>query len=88
MAVQYYACFANGAGFGKTVTAENSGLCPDIAQNDGKIVNDVDRMVLIGAYRFPGNAAIAGLEAAARTSAASVISTFSTDALLFGKWRD
>lgn len=43
-------------------------------------------MVLVGAYRFPGNAAITALEAAAQTAA--LTGGFSTDAILFGKWRD
>ena len=86
MAVEYYACFAKGAGFYKTVTAGNSGSCPNAAQYDGKLVNGVDRMLLIGAERFPANQAITGLEADAEKSASS--GAFSTDAILFGKWRN
>jgi hypothetical protein len=86
MAMQYYACYAKGAGFYKTVTAENSGSCPNAAQYYGRLVNGVDRMVLIGAARFSGNAAITGLEAGAQETASS--GAFSTDAILFGKWRD
>jgi hypothetical protein len=88
MALGYYACFAKGAGFGKVVTAENSGSCPNAPQYYGKVVNDVDRMVQFGAYRFPGNAALTGLEAAAKLSASEAVNTFSTDAILFGQWRD
>jgi len=58
MAIAYYACFAKGAGYLKVVTAENAGSCPDALQYYGKIVNDVDRMVQFGAYRFPKNTAI------------------------------
>jgi hypothetical protein len=86
MAVQYYACFAKGAGFYKTVTRENSGSCPNAAQYYGRLVNGVDHMLLIGAERFSGNESITGLEADAQKAASD--GAFSTDALLFGKWRD
>jgi hypothetical protein len=88
MAVGYYACLAKGAGFYKVVTAENSGACPNVAQYHGKIVNGVDRLVQIGAYRFPQNKSIASVEAAAKVTTSASASTFSTDAILFGKWRD
>jgi hypothetical protein len=84
MAVEYYACFAKGAGFDKTVTRENSGTCPNAAQYYGRLVNGVDRMLLIGAERFSGNRVITGLEAVAQKPASS--RAFSTDAILFGKW--
>jgi hypothetical protein len=87
MAMQYYACFGKGAGFYKVVTAENSGFCPDATQYFGKLVNGVDRMLLIGAYRFPDNKPITELEDAAKANASSS-NTFATDAILFGKWRD
>jgi hypothetical protein len=86
MAMQYYACYAKGAGFYKTITAENSSSCPNAAQYYGRTVNSVDRMLLIGAEKFSGNAAITGLEAAAQQTAST--GAFSTDAILFGKWRD
>ena len=86
MAMEYYACYAKGAGFYKTVTAENSGSCPNAAQYYGKLVNGVDGMLLIGAERFSGNAAITRLEAGAQATAST--GAFSTDAILFGKWRD
>jgi hypothetical protein len=86
MATEYYACYAKGAGFYKTVTAENSHSCPNAAQYYGRLVNGVDRMLLIGAERFSGNAAITGLEADAQRAAST--GAFSTDAILFGKWRD
>jgi len=86
MAVEYYACFAKGAGFYKTVTRENSRSCPNATQYYGRLVNGVDRMLLIGAGRFPGNKAITGLEAEAQKTATS--GAFSNDAILFGKWRD
>jgi len=53
-----------------------------------KLVNDVDRMVQIGAYRFPNNAALTTVEATAKKSTSQTVTTFSTDAILFGKWRD
>jgi hypothetical protein len=86
IAMEYYACYAKGAGFDKTVTAENSGSCPNAAQYYGRVVSGVDRMLLIGAERFSGNAAITGLEAGAQQTAST--GAFSTDAILFGKWRD
>jgi hypothetical protein len=86
IAMEYYGCYAKGAGFYKTVTAKNSGSCPNAAQYYGKLVNGVDRMLLIGAERFSANAAITGLEAGAQETAST--GAFSTDAILFGKWRD
>ena len=86
MATEYYACYAKGAGFNKTVTAENSGSCPNAAQYYGRLVNGVDRMLLIGAEKFSGNAVITGLETGAQETASTGV--FSTDAILFGKWRD
>jgi hypothetical protein len=87
-ALRYYACFAKGAGFGKIVSAANSQSCPNAPQYYGKIVNDVDRMEQIGAYRFPNDMMIAAVEAAAKKSTSDVVTTFSTDAILFGKWRN
>ena len=86
MAVQYYACFAKGAGFYKTVTRENSGSCLNAAQYHGRLVNDVDRMLLIGMERFSGNKTITGLEADVQKAASG--GAFSMDAILYGKWRD
>jgi hypothetical protein len=86
MAMEYHACFARSAGFGKTVTAENSGSCPDAAQYIGKIVSGVDQLLTIGAYRFSNNVVITSLEAAAKRESSS--GGFSLDAILFGKWHD
>jgi hypothetical protein len=80
-AMQYYACYAKGAGFYKIVTPENSRACPNAAQYYGKLVNGVDRMVLMGAYRFPQSVSITELEADARAPASS--GAFTTDAILF-----
>jgi hypothetical protein len=84
MAVQYYACFGREAGFYKTVTLSNSSACADVAQYDGKIVNDVDRVVIYGAYRFPDNSSIANLEASAKIASRQ----FPLDTLVFGRWHD
>jgi hypothetical protein len=84
-AVQYYACYGRRAGFYKTITAENSGACPNAAQYYGKLVNGVDRLATFGAYRFPRNQAIIDVEAAAKIASAS--GAFSLDAIFFGKWR-
>ncbi|MBV8210207.1 MAG: hypothetical protein JO133_09115 [Burkholderiaceae bacterium] len=85
-AIQYYSCYAKNAGFYKTVSEQNSRLCPNAAQYYGKLVTGVERMLLIGAKRFPGNASITDLEADARQEAST--GAFSNDAILFGKWRD
>lgn len=86
MAMEYYSCLAKGAGFDKTVTRENSGSCPNAAQYYGRLVEGVDRMLLIGADRFPANKAITKLQPEAQKAAST--GAFSTDAILFGKWRD
>jgi hypothetical protein len=84
-ALEYYACYAKDAALNKVITAGNSGACANAAQYYGKIVSGVDRIVLVGAYRFPQDTAIAGIEGAAKVSSAS--GAFSLDAILFGKWR-
>lgn len=86
MAISYYACYARGAGFGQVVTAENASSCPDSAQYYGKIVNGVDPLVMLGAYRFPNNVSLTGLEQEAKSAA--TMGAFTLDAILFGKWRD
>ncbi|MBV8281704.1 MAG: hypothetical protein JO347_06540 [Candidatus Eremiobacteraeota bacterium] len=86
MAIQYYACYAKSAGFNKAVSEQNSRSCPNAAQYYGKLVTGVERMLLVGAVRFPHDAAIADLEADARREAST--GAFSNDAILFGKWRD
>ncbi len=65
---------------------ENSGSCPDAEQYYGKIVNGVERMIVIGALRFPEDRAITSVEAAAKKAASSGV--FSLDSILFGRWRD
>jgi len=86
MATRYYACYAHGAGFFAQITRENSAPCPDTEQYYGKIVNGVERMVVIGALRFPEDRAITSVEAAAKKAASSGV--FSLDSILFGRWRD
>lgn len=83
-AINYYSCFGKEAGFYKTVTPANSSTCPNAAQYFGKIVNDVDRVVVYGAYRFPKNESITALEPAARTKSRG----FPVDPVVFGRWRD
>jgi hypothetical protein len=55
-----------------------------VAQYDGKLVNDVDRVVIYGAYRFPGDGAISRVDAAAKLAS----QPFPVDTLVFGRWRD
>jgi hypothetical protein len=86
MALAYYACVGKRAGFGKTVTAENSASCPNAAQYYGKIVDGVDQNETFGAYRFPNDQSITEVETAAKTASSS--GPCSLDAILFGKWRD
>lgn len=89
MAISYYACFARGAGFYKTVTRDNSGSCLNARQYYGQTVNGVDGVVLTGAYLFPRNDSITVVESAARTSASSGgVPQFSLDAIRFGRWRN
>jgi hypothetical protein len=85
MSMEYYACFAKEAGFYKTVTQENPRPCPNAAQYYGKIVAGVDKVELLGAYRFPGNASITAVESAAKTWLPT--QPYWLDAILFGKWR-
>jgi len=84
LSTAYYACYAKWVGFKKTVSADNARACPDYEQYVGRIVNDVETVVLIGSYRFPRNAAITEVEAAAKTEAARD----PIDAIRFGRWRD
>lgn len=86
MAIQYYACYAKSAGFYKTVSEENSRSCGNAAQYYGRLVSGVEGMLVVGAVRFPRNAAITYLEADARRMAST--GAFSNDAILFGKWGD
>jgi hypothetical protein len=85
MAVQYYACYAKNVGFYKTITAQNAKSCPDYQQYIGKLVNSVERTVVVGAYRFPNNPAITELDLNAKQLASS--GTFSPSSILFGKWQ-
>ena len=48
------------------------------------LVNDVDRPVIFGAYRFPKNNSIAQLDAAAKSAS----KPFPVNTTLFGRWRD
>jgi hypothetical protein len=73
-------------GFHKSVSRENARACPNFEQYYGKVVNGVDPNIVIGAFRFPKNAAIGAVEAAAKEASSSGV--FSLDAILFGKWTD
>jgi hypothetical protein len=84
MAIRYNACFGREVGFYKTITPSNSSACADTAQYDGKIVNDVDRVVIYGAYRFPDDSSIANVEVSAKVASRS----FPLDTVVFGRWRD
>jgi hypothetical protein len=84
MALQYYACYGKSPGFYKTVSRENARACQNFEQYYGKVVNGVDPNIAIGAFRFPNNAEIGAVEAAAKETSSS--GPFSLDAALFGKW--
>ncbi len=82
-ATQYYACYAKSAGFKKRVTAEQAEVCPDNVQYVGKVVNDVEPSILMGASRFPRNTGITGLDAAAK---AESLHDGTIDTIRFGRW--
>jgi hypothetical protein len=84
MAITYYSCFGETPGFYKIVTPQNSGSCANAAQYYDKLVNDVDRLVIFGAYRFPQNDSITKLDAAAKLASRA----FPLDTIVFGRWRD
>jgi hypothetical protein len=86
MAAEYYACYAQHVGFYKIVTPENSGACPNYQQYVGHVVNEVEPSILIGAYRFPKNATLISLDAAAK--AAWWPTANAVDTIRFGRWRD
>jgi hypothetical protein len=86
MAAEYYACYAQHVGFYKIVTPENSSACPNYQQYVGHVVNEVEPSILIGAYRFPKNATLIALDAAAK--AAWWPTANAVDTIRFGRWRD
>jgi hypothetical protein len=83
MATQYYACYARVVGFKKTVTREEARACADSPQYIGKVVNDAEPSILMGARHFPRNSAITGLDAAAK---AESLRDASVDTIRFGRW--
>ena len=85
LAAQYYACYAQHVGFYKTVTPDSARSCPDYQQYIGKVVNGVENVILIGAYRFPGNVEIRALDADAKSQAAR---EDALDTITFGRWRN
>jgi hypothetical protein len=84
MATQYYACYAQHVGFRNTITADNATACPDYRQYIGKVVDSVETNIVIGAYRFPTNAAITAVESAAKAA----LLRDPIDTARFGRWRD
>lgn len=85
MATEYYAGYAKHVGFYKTVTAENARACPDYQQYVGRMVNDVESVILMGAYRFPENPLFTELDAAAKAQYAR---ENTLDTVHFGRWRN
>jgi hypothetical protein len=84
MAAQYYACYGKYVGFKKPVTGDNARACPDYQQYIGQIVNGLETDIVMGAYHFPGNAAITELEAKAKAGAGANL----LDPIRFGRWLD
>ena len=84
MATRYYACFGKQPGFKNTVTADNARSCSDFQQYIGKVVAGVENAVVIGAYRFPGDAAITEVERSAREA----LLHDAIDTTLYGRWRE
>jgi len=83
MAAQYYACYAQAVGFKNTATTENAKSCPDFQQYVGKIVNDVESVIVIGAYRFSSNSSLTMLDQAAK---AEITREDALDTIRFGRW--
>jgi len=84
MATQYYACYGKYVGFKKTVTAENARACPDYQQYIGQIVNGLEASIVMGAYRFPRDAATTELEEPAKVE----LLRDPLDTTRFGRWND
>ena len=84
MATRYYACFGKQPGFKNTVTAANARSCSDFQQYVGKVVAGVENAVVIGAYRFPGDAAITEAEGSAK----GALLHDAIDAPVYGRWRE
>jgi hypothetical protein len=84
MAAQYYACYGKYVGFKKTVSEANARICADYQQYVGQIVSGLEVDMVMGAYRFPENTAIAELEAEAKAQAGPDL----LDPIRFGRWRN
>jgi hypothetical protein len=84
MATDYYACYGKHVGFGNTVTADNAKSCPDYKQYIGKEVTGVETAVVIGAYRFPRDAAIDEVEQPAKAA----LLRDPIDTARFGRWSE
>lgn len=85
MAIEYYACYARHVGFNKTVDEQGGRECSDYKQYLGRLVNEVDAMILFGTYRFPENRAIVELDGAAKSAFGGLPSI---DTIRFGRWVD
>jgi hypothetical protein len=86
MATNYYACFGKTPGFQKVVTRDNACNCADFNEYIGQVVNALQPNMLIGALRYPHDAAITEVEQGARASALTGATL--TEPILFGRWRD
>jgi hypothetical protein len=84
MSTQYYSCYGRTPGFKKMVTDDNARTCQDYKQYIGQIVNGLEIDIVMGAYRFPGNQAITGLDAQAKAMAGHDL----IDPIRFGRWRE
>jgi hypothetical protein len=82
LATQYYATYAQHAGFNQVITSENAGTCPNSAQYLGKKATG-EANFIEGAYRFPDNHMIVSVEDAAKLSPHGPV-----DPLRFGRWRN
>jgi hypothetical protein len=83
-AAEFYACYVKSAGFGNQVTRQNSASCQNLAQYEGKIVIGAATPVVVGAFRFPGNAKLTESAPAAKTTGRAEL----LDPLFFGLWPD
>jgi len=85
MATLYYGGYAKQVGFYKTVTADYCRDYPDCQQYIGKVVNGVEGVIVMGAYRFPTDTALAELAEGAK---AQITHTNRLDTIVFGRWKN
>lgn len=84
LSTKYYACYGRYVGYGKKVTADNAKSCSNVDQYVGKIVENLPKVIIFGAYRFPRNAEITELEKSAKAAATIDL----LDPIGFGLWND